>query len=140
MLKFVKATLAFTWFSIFVVNMKKYLFGILLIFVFLQPVASRAIVYFSAHNPLSNTEHHLLTQHHTSNTSTPMEALATEEDDEDEHANTDTKNNECDWIIQNHIEATQFNPAVSKVVSYSYSAPHTSKNQPLYILWSVFRI
>ncbi|MEY4279511.1 MAG: hypothetical protein RL377_1515 [Bacteroidota bacterium] len=140
MLKFVKASLAFTWFSIFVFIMRKYLLGILLIFVFLQPVASRALVYFNAHNISSNTEHGLITKSPTQHTATPMEALATEEDDEDEQVNTETKNNECNLILENQINANLLFQTATKIASYNHSALNRPGNQPLYILWSVFRI
>lgn len=140
MLKIVKATHASAFFSIFDLIMRKYVFAILLIFVFMQPLVSKALVYNNT--PYSIKAH---TEHSISKSSptTPgllMENFIAELEDEDEFSDSYNLSSANELFIEKQFGSIKYNAVNASIHLNGYLTPYSIASKPLYILWSVFRI
>ena len=140
MLKIVKATHASAFFSIFDLIMRKYVFAILLVFVFMQLFASKALLYNKTQYPANALTEKIISK---SNPSTPdllVENFIVELDDEDEFSASENKSSVNELMIQNQFGSTKYSAYNPTIHLNSHLTPYSSASKPLYILWSVFRI
>jgi hypothetical protein len=140
LLKIVKATHASAFFSIFDLIMRKYVFAILMVFVFMQPLVSKALVYNNTCYSTNALTEKIISK---SNPSTPallVENFIAELDDEDEFSASENKSNVNELIIQNQFCSTKYKAVNASIHLSSYLTPYSCASKPLYILWSVFRI
>lgn len=140
MLKIVKATHASAFFSIFDPIMRKYVFAILMVFVFMQPLVSKALVYNNTPYSINALTEKIISK---SNPSTPgllVENFIVELDDEDEFSASENKSSVNELMIQNQFGSTKYSAYNSTIHLNSHLTPYSSVSKPLYILWSVFRI
>ena len=140
MLKIVKATHASAFFSIFDPIMRKYVFAILMVFVFMQPLVSKALVYNNTPYSINALTEKIISK---SNPPTPgllVENFIVELDDEDEFSASENKSSVNELMIQNQFGSTKYSAYNSTIHLNSHLTPYSSVSKPLYILWSVFRI
>jgi hypothetical protein len=118
--------------------MRKYLFGILLIFAFLQTMASKAVVSNHSYNLICYKQNFAFKQEQNPASTLPMDVLVNDEDDEDEHS--ESEGSFCNLIFDNHIQKHAAKVVSAILEIESNSDRFNKENQLLYILWSVFRI
>ena len=119
--------------------MKKYLFGILLLFVFLQPLTAKDLVYHSA-PAICNHPQESVTESIPLTPQTQVEAVLIDVDDEDEVSETETKNNISQFVYENQTQIAIISGVRQVAITPLGLSPYRLVNQPLYLLWSVFLI
>jgi hypothetical protein len=140
LLKIVKATHASAFFSIFDPIMRKYVFAILLVFVFMQPLVSKALVY---NNTPFSINAHTERSISKSTPTTPgllMENFIAELEDEDEFSDSYNLSSVNELLVEKQFGSIKYNAVNASIHLNGYLTPYSIASKPLYILWSVFRI
>ena len=119
--------------------MKRYLIGILVLFILFQPLITKALVNNNISCPLGTFSKELLDVNHQKGPIHLMDSIVLDAEDEDEFSEFENFDSneapvlEYTSIMHNACNVAHFN-FTGKAANNAYS------NKPLYILWSVFRI
>ena len=120
--------------------MKKYVLGILLVFVFMQPLASRALAYHNAANSTCILSTSSFSKENSNKSGLIAEGCILDADDEDEFSDSEPKNNISEFVLENHIYTNRFIFSTHTFLNKTYTYVDRNASKPLYVLWSVFRI
>ncbi len=120
--------------------MRKYVFAILLAFVFMQPLASRALAYNNTPYPSNALTKLSISKNNPSTPSLLVENFIAELDDEDEFSDSENKSSVNELILESQFGSAMYNASNPTIHLNSYLTPYSCASKPLYILWSAFRI
>ncbi|MEN9696806.1 MAG: hypothetical protein RLZ56_227 [Bacteroidota bacterium] len=119
--------------------MRKYLFGILLLFVFLQPVTAKDLAYHSV-PCFTHNGHASFSESIPPSPQNQLDELVIDADDEDEISASENNHVIRDLIFENQTQAPIVLLNSIANGQRCETAPYRQAKQPLYILWRVFRI
>ena len=120
--------------------MKRQVLGILMILLFLQPLALKAKAFQGEACPNNAISLQHLQSNKQESPSSALENLVLDVEDEDEFFTPENHPKSNDLILANQFNQNKIIYEVSSFNINYYNTQYKSKRNSLYILWSVFRI
>ena len=120
--------------------MNKKLLGIFLLLLFLQPLALKSLAFSAVTRPIYTFTHQQLQSNKQEIPDPIKETISLDVEDEDELSELENNSSEKVIICQAANLAQASFCLTQTAISYSKAYPYACYKEPLYILWSVFRI
>lgn len=120
--------------------MNRYILGLITLLLFLQPLATKALAFNAASYPQNIISQQLLQSNKQESPTPIIENIVLDVEDEDEFS--ELENNSCEDVVACQTPGVPFSSLCSKqaAITYNKEVLRACYKEPLYILWSVFRI
>ena len=120
--------------------MKKYIYGLFIVLLIIQPLVSKAIVYHNIHHSVNARNEQIISSAIPPSSTLLSENFILDLDDDDEFSETENKTNFNDLILNDQFKICNFTYFDTFIVSHNDTSQNIYQGKSLCILWCVFRI